>query len=217
MIRCMLLSTATLFGTACLFAAPAPKGIPSPCIDLNGYINVKLDDTFHSGDYENYNLKSLGTGKQKLGGMEFDIAGVMQLGSSRLDNKPEKIEGIKVGRTVKKLHFLHATGYQTEADTVVAKYVIRYADKTTAEAEVVYGRDVVDWWAYPDQQAPTKGKAIWEGENDASKGFNAKIKLYLMSWDNPKPDKEVATIDFIAPNLQQPAAPFCVAITAEEK
>ena len=39
---------------------------------------------------------------------------------------------------------------------------------------------------------------MWEGENEASKGFEAKIKLYLMTWENPKPDKMVATIDFVA-------------------
>ena len=89
--------------------------------------------------------------------------------------------------------------------------------KSTAEIEIAYGRDVVDWWAYPDRKAPTKGKAVWEGENEASKGFDAKIKLYLMTWENPKPDKTVESIDFVAPNPEQPAAPFCVAITAEDK
>jgi hypothetical protein len=81
----------------------------------------------------------------------------------------------------------------------------------------MYGRDVVDWWAYPDRKGPTKGKAVWEGENEASKGFDAKIKLYLMTWENPKPDKKVETIDFVATNPDQPAAPFCVGITAEDK
>ena len=62
-----------------------------------------------------------------------------------------------------------------------------------------------------------KGKAVWEGENEASKMFEAKIKLYAMTWENPKPDKRVASIDFVAPNPEQGAAPFCVAITAEDK
>ena len=38
-----------------------------------------------------------------------------------------------------------------------------------------------------------------------------------MTWENPKPDKKVEKIDFVAPNPEQPAAPFCVAITAEDK
>ena len=132
-------------------------------------------------------------------------------------DKPKEFKDIKVGRTLKKLHFLQACGYDTEDDTVIGKYVVHYDDKSTADIEIVYGRDVVDWWAYPDRKAPTKGKVVWEGENEASKGFDAKIKLYLMTWENPKPDKKVETIDFVATNPDQPAAPFCVAITAEDK
>src|SRR5947209_6520911 len=167
-------SAAALAGASGLFAAPAPKDEPSGCISLKSYANVKLDENLHTNNYENNNLKSLPTGRQKLGGITFEIGqAVMQLGSSNVEGKPEKIEGVKVGKFAKKLHFLQATGFSTEDGTVIGKYVIRYADKTTAEAEVVYGRDVVDWWAYPDQKEPSKGKAVWEGENEASKGFNA--------------------------------------------
>ena len=150
--------------------------------------------------------------------MEFEIGdGVLQLGSASVTGKPTKIEGIKVGRTLKKLRFLQACGYSAPDDTVIGKYIINYDDKSKAEIEIVYGKDVVDWWAYPDRKGPTKGKAAWEGENEASKGFDAKIKLYLMTWENPKPDKKVATIDFVATKPEIGAAPFCVAITAEDK
>jgi hypothetical protein len=81
---------------------------------------------------------------------------------------------------------------------------------------VVYGKDVVDWWAYPDQKAPSKGKAVWEGENEAAKQFEAKIKLYLKTWENPHPKKKLVSIDFVGTAAETGAAPFCVAITAEE-
>ena len=75
-------------------------------------------------------MKSLPTGKQKFGDIEFEIGeGVLQLGSSNVTTKPNKIEGVKVGRTLKKLHFLQASGYNTTDDTVIGKYVIRYEDK----------------------------------------------------------------------------------------
>jgi hypothetical protein len=212
------LSCLTVVFAGSLLAAPAPKTQPTQFISLKGLTNVKMDENLHSDRFANNNLKSLPTGKQKFGEVEFEIGdGVLQLGSSNVTTKPNKIEGIKVGRTLKKLHFLQATGYNTEPDTIIGKYVINYDDKTTAEIEIVYGKDVVDWWAYPDQVAPTNGKAVWEGENEASKGFDAKIKLYLKTWENPKPDKKVVTIDFVATKPEQAAAPFCVAITAEEK
>ena len=53
------------------------------------------------------------------------------------------------------------------------------------------------------------------GENEAAKGFEAKIKLYQMTWKNPHPDKVIATIDFVATDLEQKCAPFCAAITVE--
>jgi hypothetical protein len=200
-----------------LLAAPAAKPEPIKFISLKGHTNVKWDENLHSDRFEHNNLKSLPTGRRKFGDVEFEIGdGLMQLGAKNVD-KPKEFKDIKVGRTLKKLHFLQACGYNTDDDTVIGKYVVHYEDKTTADVEIVYGRDVVDWWAYPDRKGPTKGKAVWEGENEASKGFDAKIKLYLMTWENPKPDKVVTAIDFVATNPDQEAAPFCVAITAEDK
>ena len=209
---------AAAVAAAGLIAAPAPKTDPVQFISLKGHTNVKWDENLHSNNYPNNNLKSLPTGKQKFGDVEFFIGdGLLQLGSSNVEGKPKEIKDIKVGGRFKKLHFLQACGYNTDDGKVIGKYVIRYADKSTADVEIVFGRDVVDWWAYPDRAGPTKGKAVWEGENEASKGFDAKIKLYLMTWENPKPDKTVEAIDFVATNPEQPAAPFCVAITAEDK
>jgi hypothetical protein len=209
---------ATAVLAAGLLAAPAGKTEPAKFVSLKGHTNVKWDENLHSTRFEHNNLDSLPKGKQKLGDVEFEIGeGVMQLGSSDVEGKPTEIKDIKVGRALKKLHFLQACGYKADDDTVIGKYVIHYDDKSTADIEIAYGRDVVDWWAYPDQTAPTKAKAAWEGENPASKSFDAKIKLYLMTWENPKPDKKVESIDFVATNPNQPAAPFCVAITADDK
>jgi len=200
-----------------LTAAPAPPSGPT-FIDLAPHANVKLTDTFHAGDNPGNDLAKLPKGKQTLGGVQFKVGnGVVQLGSSLVKEKPGKVEGIKVGNFVGKLHFLHACGYQAPDDTVVARYVIHYEDKSTAEVEVAYGRDVVDWWITPGRKEPTKGKVAWEGENEASKKSEAKIKLYLMSWENPHPKKKVVSLDFVATAPEGQAAPFCVAITAEDK
>ena len=100
---------------------------------------------------------------------------------------------------------------------MIAKYVIHYADKTKTEVEVSYGKDVVDWWAYSWQQAPTRGKAAWEGQNGPAKEFDAKLKLYLMTWKNPHPKKKIVSLDYVATAGDTSAAPFCVAITADNK
>ena len=161
------------------FAAPVPKVENNDFIKLKEHTNVKLVDNLHSAERPNNNLKDLKPGKQKLGAVTYEIGdGILQLGSKLVLEKPEKFEGIKIGRTANKLHFLQGAGFSTADDTVVGKYVVHYTDKSTAKIEIVYGKDVVDWWAYPDKDAPTRSKIVWEGENEASKEFKAKIRLY---------------------------------------
>src|SRR5262249_51048560 len=127
-------------------AAPAPKWKePGPTfLDLTTHTNHKLKDDFNSGRYANNNLAALPTGKQTFAGVKFHVGeGLMQLGSANFKGKPEKVEGIKVGRMLQRLHFLHATGFSAPTGTVIARYVIHYADKTRSEVEVAYGKDVV--------------------------------------------------------------------------
>ena len=211
---------------ACFFfvasspAAPPPKGKKAgpAFLDLTKQANQKLKDDFNSGRYPGNNLASLPGGEQTFAGVKFKVGeGLIQLGSSSVKGKPERVEGIKVGRPLEKLHFLHATCFSAPDGTVIAKYVVHYADKTKAEVEVAYGKDVVDWWAYPDHQAPTRGKVGWEGENNAAKGFEAKIKLYVTNWANPHPKKKVESLDYVATVAETGVAPFCVAITADDK
>ena len=191
-----------------LAAAPAPSDSAPAYIDLQPQANVKLKDDFHSGTYAGNNLAKLPTGKQTLGGVKFNVGeSLIQLGSSQVAGKPDKVEGIKVGRTLKKLHFLHACGHRAEDDTVIAKYVVHYDDNTTEDIEVVYGKDVVDWWVQPGVADPTRGKVAWEGQNRLSP-----VKLFLTTWTNPHPDKRIVALDYVATKN----APFCVAITAEE-
>jgi len=218
MSRVLIVMTAVLALALPLAAVPVMPDKPVAQVELKDHLNVKLKDNLHSNDFVGNNLASLPTGKQKMGGVEFLIGdGVVQLGSANVKEKPEKVEGIKVGGKCKKLHFLHATGYYTTEGTAVGKYVVHYDDKSTEEIKLVYGEDVVDWWVTGEAKAPTKSKIAWEGENDAVKQSNGKIKLYLTTWENPHPKKAVTTIDFVATAQDTGVAPFCVAITAEEK
>jgi len=174
-------------------------------IDLGPHVNQKLNERFHN-HVDGNDLAALPTGKQTFAGVKFAVAGgVVQLGAG----KPDKVEGIKVGGKADRLRFLHACSHSggTPLNTPIGKYVVRYADRTTAEVEVVYGKDVVDWWVQPGVADPTRGKVAWEGENKISR-----VKLFLTTWANPHPDKRIVALDYVATRN----APFCVAITAEE-
>src|SRR5581483_7183920 len=158
------------------------------------------------------------TGQQTFAGVKFKVGtGLVQLSSAKLKDRPAKVEGIKVGRTLGKLHFLHACRHQDDDGQVIGKYVVHYDDDSTAEVEIAYGKDVVDWWVKPGQKEPTRAKVAWEGENDAAKMFEAKIKLFLTTWENPHPKKKVMSLDYVVTAADGPAAPFCVAITADDK
>jgi len=215
MRRLLLVTNALLFCVVLAAAAPVPKSDGMTPLDLQPKANHKLADNFH-GDTANNNLSSLKAGKHTLEGIKFEVGEkLIQLGSKSVSDKPEKVEGIKVGRAVTKLYFLHATGFRTEEDTVIGKYIVQYDDDTKEEIEIVYGKDVRDWWNYPCAPGVTRGKVAWKGENEGAKGFNATLQLFLMTWENPHPKKKVAAIDYLS--TQSDAAPFCVAITAVSK
>ena len=94
--------------------APVPRRMVSgpAFLDLTTHTNQKLKEDFNSGRYVGNNLASLPAGTQTFAGVKFHVrAGLMQLGSSSVKGKPEKIEGIKVGRTLERLHFLHSTAF----------------------------------------------------------------------------------------------------------
>jgi hypothetical protein len=199
-------------------AAPAPKGTETNPIDLSSHTNVKLKDTFHNDPREGNNLGELPTGKQTFGGVKFTVGdGLIQLGSARVKG-PEKVKDIKVGRFLTKLHILHSCGCGgADPDgTVIGKYVVHYDDGTSTDIEIAYGKDVVDWWIMPGQKDATRSKVGWEGENKITKASNAKLHLSLTTWENPHPKKKVTSLDYVS-SVKCQAAPFCVAITAEDK
>jgi len=173
-------------------------------IDLGPHANQKLNERFHNYR-EGNDLAALPTGRQTFAGIAFTVGGgVVQVGGE----KPAKVEGIKVGAKVVKLHFLHACGFsgRIPLNTPIGKYVVHYQDKSTEKIEIVYGRDVVDWWVQPGVADPTRGKVAWEGQN----AFSA-IKLFLTTWESSNPEKRIVALDYVATG----GTPFCVAISTE--
>lgn len=230
MARSLPLIVALWTLTVFVFAAPDGKFI---YVDLASHTNQKFTDNFGSGRDGN-DLKSIGKDSRTFVGVNFKLAtGVIQLGSDRLAaKKPTKIEGIKVGKVAAKVHIIHATGYGNGTvlgqpgkdgdplyiadDTLIAEYKIRYDDGKTATIPVLYGQDVRDWWFGEGAKDVKRGKIAWQGDNELAKGFEQRIRLYLTTWENPHPEKKIASIDYIKIG-DGVAAPFCVAITLEAK
>lgn len=221
----MRVAACTVLSLCLTMAVPslAGAGEQTP-LDLSAHANDPLDQDFHREGVPGNHLKDLKDTEQKLADVQYRIGEKMlQLGSKLCLNRPKKIEGIPVDKLVAKLHFLHATGFGTgqptdenyvKDGTKIGHYVIRYADDSTEEIPIVYGEDVRDWWLVDNFPELKRGKVVWKGMNQASEQYGIEVRLYHTAWENPHPDKSVKAIDYVADG-DGPAAPFCLAITAE--
>ena len=83
----------------------------------------------------------------------------------------------------------------------------------TVSIPIVHGDHT--WTGSAPRTRGPPGEGVWSGRT-CSRGVGPN-PLYLMSWDNPHPDKKIAAIDYSSKKEETPAAPFCIAISAEVK
>ncbi len=186
-------------------------------------------------------LGDLPRGEQKFAGVTFQVGErPIQLGHEYLPQAPNKVAGIPVQRKIARLYVLHGSGYAdpytgnqksdtiekyvprpfrsgafdaVDDGTIIAYYRVRYADGGDQWIAVAEGRDVRDWcsWSNP---FPSRGKIAWEHENELTQVHGNPICLYAGAWENPHPERVVASIEYISAGTR--AAPFCAAMTVEE-
>ena len=128
---------------------------------------------------------------------------------------PEVIRGVPVGQSFKKLQVLHATKRQVASGVRIASYVLNYADGGKATLEVKYGEHLADWWAHQDYDPwpdMKHARIAWECRNATTSGLH-RLQAWHATFDNPHPDRRVATIDYLA--APGPCQPFCLAISLE--
>jgi tetratricopeptide (TPR) repeat protein len=195
----------------------APRG-KMFSVDLSRAANWGISD-WPRGSFEGNGLAELGKGEQSLAGVTFAIGEKMlQLGGPF--NAPAKIEGVSVGRKLRRLYLLQAvqgasTGAVRPDGVTLATYKIHYADGTQESLPVELGKDVRNWFDFDQGKPVSRGRVVWTGSNTRSSRRGVTLRLYLGVWNNPHPEKPVATIDFI--KADEPLyAPFCLAMTAEE-
>ena len=171
-------------------------------LDLTPYYNAALDQSWH-GKAGN-NLAALPKGIQTLGGVEFDVRGIIQLRSqsSSSTNYPVQVNGIRVLQPCQRLHFLHATGFGRAEDESkrIGTYVIHYAtNQMRLEIPIRYGHEVRNWHVLPGESAPPKELTVaWVGSNAISKAAGRSIRLFLTTWTNPAPGVAIESIDYVS-------------------
>jgi hypothetical protein len=165
------------------------------------------------------NLGELPQGIQTLGGVRFDVRGLIQLAGHSLNvvlraSFPVEVKGVRVGQPCHRLHFLQATGWRMPDGTAIGRYVIHYVDGQQQAVPVVYGENVRDWWFDPKLDEPTKGAVVaWTGKNAATETRGQAVRLYRFTWENPRADAAIESLDLVSENSN--SSPFLIALTVE--
>jgi WD40 repeat protein len=198
---------------------PRAKNVGADLLDLSAHYNAALTETWLPvGEATSGNdLSSLPRGVQRFGGVEFDVRGIIQLSGGALENLggrfPTEVDAIPVGRPCRKIHFLHGAGWSARAGTHIGSYTVHYADGESRDIKIVFGQNVREWLASPAAPMMTGGAVAWEGSNQAGRTLGLTVRVYQMTWLNPRPAVEVRQIRFKS-TMENPA-PFLIAITTE--
>jgi eukaryotic-like serine/threonine-protein kinase len=146
----------------------------------------------------------LPSGIRTLAGTEFDIRGLVQL-----PRRPGSVAGIPIHRKCSRLQVLHGVSWGGPDGTKIGSYILRYADGQQAELPIRLGEDARDWWS--DGMDATRATIAWTGPRPDNP--KESVRLFKRTWDNPRPEVEVESIDFTSTTTQ--CAPFLVALTVE--
>jgi hypothetical protein len=188
---------------------------PPNLIDLAAHYNASLNEDWH-GQISGNDLARLPQGVVRLGDVDFDIRGIVQVAGNEgpAQRFPRQIQGIRVDQHCRQLHFLHGSGWNATRGAFIGQYIVRYEDDTVEVIPLTFGRNIEDWWFAPQDPAKvSEADVVWTGANRASLSLDRGTRLYKYSWTNPHPALRVKSIDFLSGMTD--SAPFLIAITAE--
>jgi beta-lactamase regulating signal transducer with metallopeptidase domain/TolA-binding protein len=203
---------------------PAKEAAAVPAIEVQREAEVFIDlEPYFNAGMKAFSAKpgndlTIPAGEQHLAGLDFRVRkGIIWIGGSREENKgmPLKVEGIKIGLKLTKLHFLHATCWTAPEGAQIGSYIIHYEDGATAVIPLAYGVNIRNWWIHGEPRGDiSEGTVAWQGVNPYAWSLTRlRVQLYSAAWENPQPDKVVDTMDFVSSNTE--CAPYLVALTAE--
>jgi eukaryotic-like serine/threonine-protein kinase len=190
---------------------------PDNLIDLTDYYNAPLTASWHSATAAANDLSELPAGVRTLAGVEFDIRGLIQLGTAAANGLayPNHVLGIPINGRCHRLHFLHASILSDHAHPgdELGSYLLHYADGRQVELPIVEGKDMADWWSRPSETGASCVPA-WTGSNPEARANGYTIRLFQTIWDNPSPEVPIRQFDFES-DKPTPGQPFLVAVTAD--
>jgi len=142
----------------------------------------------------------------------------------RFRDLPAQVKGIAIGRKADALFFLHAAYVNRPVSErerrsrrfripEVLKYVVRYADGSTAEIPVRLEEHIENWLQREPRHLPG-ARVAWSVAFPKARPDDPRPVLYSMTWNNVKPDVAIASLDVVLGRDGHRAVPAVLAITA---
>ncbi len=188
-------------------------------IDLSRHFNATLTENWLDPAREDSSLSELPLGLQTLDGVTWDIRAIVQLSGASLRRShpwfPREEKGMQIGPACRRLHFLtaHITNEKNRG-VEAGQYVFHYADGSREQSRLRIGEEIGDHWHDPRHPvAVHQARVAWTGQNERARVFGCTLQLFHWTWENPRPDAVVTSVDFVSA-MNNPA-PFLLAITAE--
>ena len=132
----------------------AVRGNGGHFIDLRPYCTASLAESRLLGVSKN-NLGLVQKLSHRMAGVEFEIRGALQLAGGAIREYgwhfPPRINGIRIGKSSPRIHFLHGCGHVAPVGAEIGSYVVHYVDGDTTDVPLVYGVSVRNWWVNPDE------------------------------------------------------------------
>ena len=184
-------------------------------VDLSRYYNAAFEQSWLDQSLPGLSLSSLPKGLQNLGGMEFDLRGIVQLagtepGNSLDEQYPTELRAIPIRSTCQRLHFLQGAGGVATEGTQIGSYIIHYANGRKETLPIIFGEDVESWAATSDAPKTLKrAKGVWA----AARPKGGVVRLFDNTRENPHPEIEITSVDFVSALTHCP--PFLIAITLD--
>jgi len=149
-------------------------------------------------------LLRLPIGEQVFGGVPFSVIdpaknagkGCVGFHSEGRNKTGVKTIAVPIDRQAAAVHLLLTSIWTSSlsAGSAILKIDVAYADGSTVQSEVCYGRDVLDWCPADFNSTRTHPAVVWIGKEWPTPG------LYDYVWLNPHPEKSIATMTLTAAN-----------------
>ena len=201
-----------------------PRGVaaPSESLNLTAYYTSSLDRCSYLDpivDDSQIDFRNAPKGSTVFQGTPFDMRGIIQLTLASKDTAWERfatsVEAIPGNRRCHRLHALIGSVGRAAEGEPIGALVLHYADAQEHELEIIYGHHVRHWRTDGDPREDTGlADVAWEGSHAFWLYPDARLRVFHTAWDNPHPDQEIVSVDFVS-KMTTTAAPFLIAVTLE--